>query len=102
MKRFNMIDEPFICENCGKEIKPLGYTARDHCPHCLYSKHIDINPGDRLETCKGLLKPIGIEKGKKEDFKIIYECQSCHKRRKNVSAKDDSIEEIIKISTNNY
>ncbi len=102
MKRFNMIDEPFICENCGKEIKPLGYTARDHCPHCLYSKHVDINPGDRLETCKGLLKPIGIEKGKKEDFKIIYECQACHKRRKNVSAKDDSIEEIIKISTNNY
>lgn len=100
MKRFNMIDEPFKCENCGKEIKPLGYTARDHCPHCLYSKHVDINPGDRLEECRGLLKPIGIEKGKKADYKIIYECQKCHKIRKNVSAKDDYFDEIIKISTN--
>ena len=67
-----------------------------------YSKHVDINPGDRLEKCQGLLKPIGIEKGKKADYKIIYECQKCHKRRKNVSAKDDNIEEIIKISTNSY
>ena len=42
-KRFKMIDESFVCENCKKEVKPLGYTARDHCPFCLYSKHLDIN-----------------------------------------------------------
>ena len=62
MKKFNMIDENFICEHCGKEVKKAEYTARDHCPYCLYSKHVDINPGDRENTCKGLLKPIGIEK----------------------------------------
>ena len=45
MKKFNMIDESFICENCGKKVTKLGYTARDHCPYCLYSKHLDINPG---------------------------------------------------------
>ena len=65
MKKFNMIDESFICENCGKEVTRLGYTARDHCPFCLYSKHLDINPGDRENTCKGLMRPIGIEKFKK-------------------------------------
>ena len=64
MKRFNMIDENFICENCGKEITKLGYTARDHCNYCLYSKHVDILPGDRKNMCQGLLKPIGIEKFK--------------------------------------
>ena len=32
MKRFNMIDEKFICENCKQEVPALGYTARDHCP----------------------------------------------------------------------
>ena len=64
MKRFNMIDEDFICEYCGKEVKKLKYTARDHCPFCLFSKHVDINPGDRRNLCKGLLQPIGIEKYK--------------------------------------
>ena len=60
-KRFTMIDENFICENCGKVVKKLGYSARDHCPYCLYSKHVDIFPGDRENTCKGLLKPMGID-----------------------------------------
>ena len=52
-KKFTMIDESFICENCHKKVNPLGYTARDHCPYCLYSKHVDINPGDRKESCHG-------------------------------------------------
>ena len=47
MKKFNEIDEEFICENCGKKIEKLGYSCRDHCNYCLYSKHVDINPGDR-------------------------------------------------------
>ena len=64
MKKFNMIDEEFQCENCKKYVNKLNYTARDHCPYCLYSKHLDINPGDRLNPCKGMLKPIDIEKYK--------------------------------------
>ena len=52
MKKFKMIDEKFICENCGYEVDKLNYTARDHCPNCLWSKHVDINPGDRLNDCK--------------------------------------------------
>ena len=32
MKVFNMIDEEFICENCGKKVEKAKYTARDHCP----------------------------------------------------------------------
>ena len=64
MKKFNMIDENFICENCGYNVDKLNYTARDHCPNCLYSKHVDIMPGDRENTCMGLMKPIGIEKYK--------------------------------------
>ena len=62
MKKFTMKDENFICDNCGMEVKKLNYTARDHCPYCLYSKHVDIMPGDRLNNCHGLLKPIGLEK----------------------------------------
>ena len=58
MKKFKMIDEKFICENCGSEVDKLNYTARDHCPSCLYSKHVDIMPGDRDNLCMGLMKPV--------------------------------------------
>ena len=75
MKKFTMKDENFICDNCGMEVKKLNYTARDHCPYCLYSKHVDIMPGDRLNNCHGLLKPIGLEKFK-QSFKIIYKCNN--------------------------
>lgn len=92
-----MIDEKFICENCNKAVSRLNYTARDHCPFCLYSKHVDINPGDRANQCKGLLKPIDIEKFK-DKYKIIYECEKCHKIHKNIMANDDDINEIIKLS----
>ena len=96
MKTFNMIDESFVCEKCGKKVKKLGYTARDHCPYCLYSKHVDINPGDRNNSCKGMLKPIGIEKFK-DSFKIIYLCEKCHKTHKNKIEKDDDMNKIIQL-----
>lgn len=103
MKTFTMRDEEFICENCGKQVSKLNYTARDHCPFCLYSKHVDINPGDRLNTCKGLLKPIAIEKFK-DSYKIVYKCVKCNQIHKNIMASDDDMDIIIKLSneTPNY
>lgn len=100
MKNFTMRDEDFICENCGNEVTKLGYTARDHCPHCLYSKHVDIMPGDRENNCKGLLEPIGIEKFK-DTYKIIYKCTKCNQYHKNIMSKDDNLEKIIELSKNN-
>ena len=97
MKKFKMLDEGFICENCGYEVVPLSYTARDHCPSCLYSKHVDIMPGDRNNTCLGLMEPIGIEKYK-NTYKIIYKCSKCHQIHKNIMANDDNYDLIIKLS----
>ena len=83
MKVFNELDEGFICENCGKNVNKLVYSSRDHCPYCLYSKHVDINPGDRANKCEGLLKPIGIEKYKDryyyvEQFEEREDCVVFH------------------------
>ena len=100
MKLFYKNDNEFICENCGYEVPKLGYSTRDHCPKCLYSKHVDINPGDRANECKGLLKPIGIEKYK-DTYKIVYKCQKCKQQHRNIIAKDDDMDEIISISKNN-
>lgn len=101
MKIFTVIDEPFICENCGYQVQKLNYTARDHCPNCLHSKHVDNNPGDRSASCGGLLIPLGLEKASKGDYKIIYRCKKCGCIKKNVMAKDDDYDLIIKLSTNN-
>ena len=97
MKKFNMLDEEFICEKCNQKVNTLNYTARDHCPYCLYSKHLDINPGDRKNTCHGLMKPIGIEKYK-NTYKIIYKCLKCNQNHKNIVAKDDNFNKIIELS----
>ncbi len=99
MKRFNMLDEEFICENCNKKVEKLNYSSRDHCPYCLYSKHVDINPGDRANNCKGLLKPIEIEKFK-DTYKIIYKCMKCGEIHKNIIASDDDMDVIINLSAN--
>lgn len=99
MKKFKMIDENFICDNCKTHVNKLNYTARDHCPNCLYSKHVDIMPGDRLNECLGLMKPIGIEKYK-NTYKIIYKCLKCNQIHKNIMANDDNYDLIIKLSIN--
>lgn len=98
MKNFTMVDEEFICEYCGDKVSKLNYTARDHCPHCLYSKHVDINPGDRANNCLGLLKPIDIEKYR-NTYKIIYRCESCGMTHKNIVALDDDMNQIILLSS---
>lgn len=97
MKRFNMKDESFVCKNCKNLVKKLEYSARDHCPNCLYSMHVDVNPGDRLNTCMGLLKPIGIEKYR-DTYKIIYKCLKCGEIHKNIMANDDNMDLIIELS----
>ena len=97
MKRFNMINEDFTCEHCGMEIKKADKTARDHRNYCLYSKHVDINPGDRSNPCKGLLVPTGIEKFK-DTYKIIYKCEKCGNVHKNIIANDDNMDLVIELS----
>ena len=68
---FTEIDEEFICENCGHKVPKLGYSCRNHCNKCLYSKHVDINPGDRKEECHGLLEPISMKLAPKKDM-LLY------------------------------
>ncbi|MCL2108267.1 MAG: RNHCP domain-containing protein [Oscillospiraceae bacterium] len=94
LSRFTEIDEPFVCLVCGAEVAPLGYTSRDHCNRCLCSLHVDVNPGDRQATCGGVLRPVGVENAKK-GVKILYKCERCGMRRKNIAAKDDDGEMIL-------
>ena len=103
MRNFVVIDEEFICENCGYHVQKLGYSCRNHCPKCLHSKHVDKNPGDRAEECHGILEPIGLEnKSGKKGYSIIFRCQKCGAIRKNKVAEDDNMDLIIQLSTKQY
>ena len=97
--RFTEIDEEFICENCGKQVPKLGYSCRNHCPYCLHSKHVDINPGDREEDCHGTLEPVGLEMNPKKGYIILFRCKKCGQIRKNKAAKDDNMDLIIELSS---
>jgi len=94
-KRFSRCIEDFVCENCGMLVKGNGYT--NHCPYCLFSKHVDINPGDRQAKCGGIMKPINVENGRK-GFAITFRCEKCGHVRKNKSSKEDNMDKIIELS----
>ena len=94
-KRFKRSKENFVCENCQKEIIGNGYT--NHCPLCLYSKHVDVNPGDRKCSCNGLMEPIAIEKNRK-GYVVIHKCIKCGTVKRNKSAPDDSFDAILAIA----
>lgn len=81
-----------MCEVCGEEVGGDGYT--DHCPKCLWGKHVDEEiPGDRASDCGGLMEPVGAEyrRGK---FRILYKCQKCGHRFKVDEGKGDDREKL--------
>ncbi|MFK7780524.1 MAG: RNHCP domain-containing protein [Candidatus Gracilibacteria bacterium] len=95
---FKMINESFECENCHKQInKHTEGSARNHCPNCLYSKHLDENfPGDRESKCLGLMQPIDIDYKKNKGNMIKHKCKKCGKEILNKIAPDDNFLEFIK------
>lgn len=97
-KKFQKNKENFICEKCGYKNSGNGYT--NHCQNCLWSKHVDINPGDRAEECCGIMQPIGLVK-EGGVFFIIHKCQKCGIKKRNRAQIDDNFNELIKISVIN-
>lgn len=93
LKNFTKRVEDFVCENCGTEVIGNGFT--DHCTNCLYSKHVDVNPGDRLEECDALMAPVAV-KVKTSIYIIYYRCTKCGKKRRVRSAPNDNFDEILK------
>ena len=90
--RFTPCLESFRCAHCGKEIHPEGAGSqhRNHCPHCLYSLHVDEEPGDRKATCHGQMEPIGVISKGDGDWSILHLCKSCGKLSLNRALADDN------------
>ena len=91
-RQFQRTEEDFACEVCGQLVKGDGYT--NHCPACLWSKHVDINPGDRLATCQALLRPAAIEIRGGEKI-LTHQCEGCGESRRIRLRDSDSLEAVL-------
>lgn len=88
--------EPFVCEHCGEEV--MGGRYVNHCPRCLWSKHVDQEiPGDRASSCRGLMEPVGATQ-KHGKWRIVHECTKCGIERTVDAAHEDNSEKIIELT----
>ena len=76
----------------------MGGRYFDHCPRCLWSKHVDDQiPGDRASTCHGLMEPIGVIQ-KHGTWRIIERCLKGDKTFIVDSLPEDNQDLIISLS----
>ena len=102
-KRFAKNDQGFVCAHCGREVEPLGYSSRNHCPFCLWSLHLDVNPGDRASECGGALEPVRVEVDSRKGYIIVHRCQACGDIRRCRAAHEakvqpDNLKLLIKLT----
>lgn len=101
MPKFYARNESFICGNCTAAVEPIIYggSYRNHCPFCLFSKHVDGGvPGDRANPCKGLMEPIGVQTRRTGEYVLVHRCVECGFERLNRVAGDDNEELLTKLS----
>lgn len=93
-------EESFVCAVCGKTVEPddAGTDHRNHCPYCLSSVHLDIEPGDREADCGGVMEPIAVWVRKKGEWAIVHRCKECGFLSSNRIAADDNPMKLMSIA----
>ena len=66
-----------------------GTEHRNHCPLCLWSRHVDMRLGDRRSGCRGLMEPIALWVRRGGEWAIVHRCDECGILRANRIAGDD-------------
>ncbi len=104
---FQKNDNGFICAHCGREVLPLGYSSRNHCPFCLYSLHVDVNPGDRAADCGGPLRPVRADPDPKRGYILTHRCERCGATSRCRTAHEakvqpDDLSLIIRLTAGEY
>lgn len=94
--RFTRKVEDFVCDHCGRHVTGTGYT--NHCPQCLWSKHVDVFPGDRQQSCQGMMKPLRIEQ-KRGKYVIVHRCLKCGVEKRNTATTEDRFSAIVDVAS---
>lgn len=92
---FKRNKEDFTCEHCAAGVRGDGYT--NHCPQCLWSKHVDVEPGDRAAVCGGMMQPLLLEGGTPY-YTILHECEACGFQRRNKVQKQDDSRAVVALA----
>jgi hypothetical protein len=100
----------FKCSHCKQWVSINGYMGtanRNHCPLCLWSKHVDEQKGDREATCLGGMRPIGLTfkhegRERQGELMLVHECAGCQKLSINRIARDDTNDGILAIYNASY
>lgn len=83
-------NEGFLCAHCGTKVRPLANgSCRNHCPHCLWSRHLDEVPGDRASPCGGVMQPVAVQRDARRGWMIVHRCTRCGTVKRNKAALDD-------------
>lgn len=91
-------DERFTCGHCGRRVGPLpsGGHHRNHCPACLYSRHVDAaRSGDRGSACGGLMAPLGAFQRPNGEHVLVHRCERCGFERFNRIQADDDFDRVL-------
>lgn len=95
----NATNHGFTCGHCGADVEPAEQTARNHCPKCLWSLHVDgETPGDRASTCGGLMEPAALWSDR-DHYIVIHHCTVCGHEQRCRTAPDDGFEALLQVST---
>ena len=106
-RRFRCVrNEGFVCGHCGVRVEPLANgSCRNHCPQCLWSKHVDDVPGDRASRCGGMMECVAVEPDARRGWMLAHRCTRCGAMRCNRAAIDDPrqpdcIEALARVARN--
>ena len=113
-KYFEPRNPGFVCLHCQKQVpakRTMGTMHRNHCPFCLWSRHVDWKvAGDRSAACGEPMEPLGLtlkhegvdKYGKKRvgELMLVHRCHGCGDYSINRLAADDKAEDVIKIFEN--
>ena len=95
-------DHFFQCKHCRRFVCPptSGGKHRNHCPFCLFSRHVDDRKsGDRLSLCGSKMEPVGNFQRPNGEYVIIHQCLGCGFERFNRIAADDDFELVLSLPT---
>jgi hypothetical protein len=109
-------DGDFKCMHCRHHVVQTpflsGVQNRNHCPYCLWSKHVDLHQsGDRLAACKSNMRPVGLalKKSRKKyraenagELMLIHQCEGCGKVSINRIAADDLTDRLYDIFLDSF
>lgn len=100
----------FVCLHCRRLVQThvllSGVRNRNHCPHCLSSRHLDLfEAGDRLAACLGSMQPVALtlkRDGNKYsadsgELMLVHLCSECGKLSINRIAADDDNDLILQV-----